>query len=129
MKWISILLITLLTGCVTPTTRLDVDEFELINKGTVDTKSVLLFVDCLSDRFNAAHYLLTNIEVRQSQRAAGYRVETYTGTQNFLIISADIFNDGRVELYESSSAALINTKGEREAFNQCLKQYVVNANH
>ena len=128
MKWISILLITVLTGCVTPSTRLDVDEFELINKGIIDKKDILAFVDCLSDRFNASHYLLTNIEVRQAQRATGYRVETYTGTQNFLIISADIFNDGRVELFESSSAALINTKGERKAFEQCLKQYDVNAN-
>ncbi|WP_194945128.1 hypothetical protein, partial [Shewanella sp. TC10] len=63
-----------------------------------------------------------NFEVRQSTRASGYRVETYTGTLNYLLVSADVFSDGKVVLHESNSAALINTNGEKETFKNCLVQ-------
>lgn len=117
------ILLTSLSGCITSPTRLDVNEFQLINEGRIYKKDVLYFVDCLSDGFNSSHYILTNAEVRQSQRADSYRVETYTGSQNILLMSADIFKNGYVALYESSSAALINTKGERKSFNTCFLKY------
>jgi hypothetical protein len=58
--------------------------------------------------------------VRQSIRATGYRIQTYTGSLNYLRVSADVFNDGKVVLNESHAASLINTKGEKEAFEVCL---------
>ncbi|MGI2174023.1 hypothetical protein [Shewanella ulleungensis] len=118
-KLLLIPLILILTSCAAPT-RTDHDEFFVVDSGTIHAEKVPYFVDCLNDGFNKAHWGLTSFEVRQSTRAAGYRVETYTGSLNYLIVSADIFNDGKVVLNESSAASLINTKGEKEAFEVCL---------
>ena len=40
-----------------------------------------------------------------------------------LLISVDVLNTGHVELWEGSSAALINTSGERNVFASCLDKY------
>ncbi|MEZ9197444.1 hypothetical protein [Shewanella sp. 10N.286.54.B9] len=112
----------MLTACTAPT-RTDKDEFFVVNSGIVPTDKVPHFVDCLTDGFNKAHWGLTDFEVRQSKRATGFRVETYTGSLNYLIVSADIFNDGKVVLNESSAAALVNTNGEKEAFTSCVSEF------
>ena len=65
--------------------------------------------------------MLSNINIQQQRRSDLYRVESYVDT--ILLVSADVFDDGRVLLLESSSAALINTTGEKNAFEECLKQY------
>ncbi|PKG74233.1 hypothetical protein CXF86_14020 [Shewanella sp. GutCb] len=115
----------MLAACAAPT-RTDKDEFFVVSSGNVPIEKVPHFVDCLTDGFNRAHSGLTNFEVRQSLRATGYRVETYTGSFNYLLMSADIFNDGNVVLNESSAAALINTNGEKDAFVGCLAEFKVN---
>ena len=65
-----------------------------------------------------AHFLMTNVESRQTRRTDGYRVETYNRVG--ILVSADIFDDGRVELFEAKAAALINATGERDSFKKCL---------
>lgn len=117
-----IMLSLMLTACAAPT-RTDKDEFFVISSAMIPSDKVPHFIDCLTDGFNKAHSGLTNFEVRQSNRATGYRVETYTGSFNYLLVSADIFNDGKVVLNESSAAALINTNGEKEAFAGCLAEF------
>ncbi len=112
----------MLAACAAPT-RTDKDEFFVISSGMIPSDKVPHFIDCMTDGFNKAHSGLTNVEVRQSIRATGYRVETYTGSFNYLLVSADIFNDGKVVLNESSAAALINTNGEKEVFASCLVEY------
>jgi hypothetical protein len=114
-------LFSLIAGCVTAPTRSDVDAFELLQEGRVETANVLLFKDCLMDGFSKAHYIFQNIAVRQERRASGYRIETVLNAT--LLVSADISDAGLVQIYESSAAALIITKGERESFSTCLKQY------
>ena len=42
--------------------------------------------------------MLTNISVRQQRRTERYRVETMT--RSSVLLSADVFDNGRVELYE-----------------------------
>ncbi|MCU8031782.1 hypothetical protein L5M51_18780 [Shewanella sp. SM73] len=126
-KALLILLVASLTACSSPT-RTDTDEFSVILSGNIVPDKVAHFVDCLTDGFNKAHWGGVNFEVRQSTRATGFRVETYTGTMNYLLMSADVINDGNVALYESSAAALINTTGEVEAFKGCLKQYQIQIN-
>lgn len=126
-KALLILIAASLTACSSPT-RTDTDEFKVILSGNVMPDKVPYFVDCLTDGFNKAHWGGVNIEVRQSNRATGVRVETYTGTMNYLIMSADVMNDGKVALYESSAAALINTTGEVEAFKGCLTQFQIQTN-
>jgi hypothetical protein len=73
------------------------------------------------DGFDASSLMLTNVSVRQQRRAERYRVETLTHSS--VLLSADVFDNGRVELYESSAAALINLSGERKAFADCLSRF------
>ncbi len=104
-------------------TRIEPEKFKLLSSGQIKPQDVPRFVDCLNDGFNRSHWGITNYEVRQTQRADGYRVETYTGSLNYLIVSADVFHNGKVNLLESEDAVFINTTGEREAFSHCLKQF------
>jgi hypothetical protein len=119
-----VLLSLMLAACAAPT-RTDPGEFFVVSAGNISAEKVPYFVDCLNDGFNKAHWGLTNFEVRQSTRATGFRIETYTGSLNYLMVSADVFNDGKVVLNESSAASLINTKGEKEAFTKCLAEFQV----
>ena len=121
-KLLIVSLIIILTSCAAPT-RTEIDEFFVVDSDTIPAEKVPYFIDCLTDGFNKAHSGLTNFEVRQSSRAAGYRIETYTGSMNYLLVSADVFNNGKVVLNESSSAVLINTNGEKQAFANCLVKF------
>ncbi|PTR14526.1 hypothetical protein C8R31_106200 [Nitrosospira sp. Nsp2] len=58
------------------------------------------------DGFDASSLMLTNVSVRQQRRTEHNRVEVLTHSS--VLLSADVFDIGRVELYESSTAALIN---------------------
>ncbi|BAJ02381.1 hypothetical protein [Shewanella violacea] len=118
-----IILSLMLTACAAPT-RTDKADFIVVSSGNVPNDKIPHFIDCLTDGFNKAHWGTTNYEVRQTVRSSGYRVETYTGSFNYLLVSADIFNDGRVVLNESISAGWINTNGEKEAFASCLVEYL-----
>jgi len=60
-------------------------------------------------------------QLGSSIRSNSYRVESLT--HSTILVSAEVFDDGRVQLLESTSAALIITEGEREAFGKCLKKY------
>ena len=111
-----------LAGCVTAPTREDVSAFKVIREGNVPSAAVQPFANCLLDGFSRAHWVLTNIAVSQQVRGTFQRIETRTGAR-MLLVSADVHNDGRVQLLESSTAALINTAGEREAFDRCLEQW------
>ena len=96
------LYLTLLTGflaaCVTAPTRSDPKAFTLTQNGEVPASSTQLFVDCLMDGFDASSLMLTNVSVRQQRRTERYRVETLTHSS--VLLSADVFDNGRVELYE-----------------------------
>jgi hypothetical protein len=113
----------LLAGCVAAPTRTDPGAFKSLHAGRVPVSSVGGFTDCLMDGFNSAHSVLTNVSIRQQRRSDGYRVEAMTNSA--VLVSADILENGRVELLESSAAALINTMGEREAFSKCLARFEV----
>lgn len=47
------------------------------------------------------------------------RVEAVTNS--IILVSVDVMSTGQVEIYESYSAALVNTSGERETFKKCLE--------
>lgn len=94
------------------------DDFVLLKAGRVDPAKTQAVADCLHDGFAGAHGIFTNSAARINRRAVGYRVETVAGGA-LVIMSADVMDDGTVELYESKNAALINTRGEREAFEAC----------
>lgn len=112
----------LLTACVSTPNRSDIDAFLVLKEGRVDPKNAHVFASCLLDGFDKSHLILTNVTHRQQRRADSFRVESLVGG-NILIISADVFDDGRVSLSESKSATLINTSGQRETFEKCLQKY------
>lgn len=116
------LVVLLFSACSAAPTRDDASAFKLLQEGKVQPKSTQVFADCLLDGFDKAHYMLTNSTSRQQRRSDSYRVETLGGGR-MITVSADVFDDGRVLLHESRSAALINTTGQRDAFQKCLSQY------
>jgi hypothetical protein len=118
----AMLVVLLLAACAPAPTRTDTDAFFILKEGRVGPKNAPGFADCLLDGFDKAHFFPTNVTHRQQRRADSFRVETLAGG-TVLIISADVFDDGRVVLNESKVAALINTSGQRETFDKCLGQY------
>ena len=115
------LLVNLLTACGSAPTRSDTREFKSLQKGQISTSSVQAFTDCLMDGFNSAHGMLSNIVPRQQRRTDSYRVEAMA--KSIILVSADIFDNGSVELLESSAAGLIDTSGERKTFASCLDRF------
>ena len=115
------LLSVVLTACVTAPTRSDKAAFTLTQHGEISSSNTQPFTDCLMDGFDASSFILTNVSVRQQRRTERYRVEVLT--RSSVLLSADVFDNGRVELYESSTAALINLSGERKAFADCLARF------
>ena len=112
----------LLSGCAAAPTRAEPDKFKLLGQAQIPRTNVGAFAECLLDGFDKAHFMLTNSTARQQRRTDSFRVETLVGGR-ILITSADVFDDGRVMLYEANSAMLINTSGEREAFARCVDRY------
>lgn len=108
-----------LCACGSAPTRLDKTAFTLLQQGKVPPEKTQEFTDCLMDGFSTSHGSLTNISVRQQRRAEGMRVEAVTNS--IILVSVDVMSTGQVEIYESYSAALVNTSGERETFKKCLE--------
>lgn len=102
------------------------ETFEIIKVGQIDPSRVQAVSDCIHDGFAGSHGVLTNFTFRMNRRAGGYRIETTAGG-TIVLVSADVMDDGVIELRESKGAALINTKGERDAFNMCTAQFWINS--
>jgi len=121
IPYIAGLYFTVVAGCSAGPTRADLDGFKLLQKGQVPVEHTQAFTDCLMDGFNKAHWTMTNTNIRQQRRAECYRVESLVNSS--ILVSADIFDDGRVQLLESKNAVLINTTGERKAFADCVSRF------
>jgi hypothetical protein len=124
MKIVAVcVLSTAICACGTPPTR-DAPPGFFVSKasGRIPPERTELFADCLMDGFGSSHGPLTNVSARQQKRANGLvRVETLSGGY-ILKMSADVFPDGRVELFESRGS-LPNTQGEHETFAKCLSKF------
>ena len=118
-----IIFMCFLTACVTAPSRSNRSAFELVQEGYVSDKNTLAFSDCLIDGFDKTSFVFTTASVRQQRRAEGYRVEVITNSA--ILVSADIHDSGKVELFESEVTALISTEKERSVFAECLKRYKV----
>lgn len=129
-RWIvSYLLLFGINACAPLPTRDEADAFKSKIHGTVAKTDTVLFMDCVIDGFNrtdnAIHY---DIKTTQQRRSSGYRVERRSNLiQSLLIVSADISDDGVVDLFEnvklSGIAPFLSTKQEMSAFEGCLNQY------
>lgn len=116
-----VLATVILAGCAAAPTRDQPAEFKLMGSGQVPAAQLGAFSDCVMDGFDKAHTIPTAFRARKVQRSTMTRVESML--DNSIAISADIHNDGRVALYESSIAALVNLASEKQAFAACLKNY------
>jgi len=112
----------LLSACVSGPTRDDPEAFKLLREGRVPPASTQAFADCVLDKFDKAHSILSNATNRQQRRSDSYRIESLAGGR-LIIVSADVFDDGRVQLLQSKKSVLVSTSGERDAFDRCLAQY------
>lgn len=100
------------------------EKFILLKTGKIDPAKVQAVSDCIHDGFAGSHGVFTNFTFRMNRRAAGYRIETTAGGA-IVLVSADVMDDGTVELRESKDAGLINTKGERDAFAKCTESLLI----
>lgn len=94
----------------------------MLQEGAVRQGETQAFADCLLDGFDKSHFMLTSVTARQQRRVDSYRIETLSGGR-LLLVSADVFDDGRTRLLESKAAAAVNTVGEREAYSACLAKF------
>lgn len=101
-----------------------VGDFVSINRGQIPKTKVLEFVECVSDHFRDRSIGLERMLNRQQRRSNGYRVEL-VNTGVGPLLSADIFENGHVELFEWSKAGLISTGDERKGFALCLEKYKI----
>jgi hypothetical protein len=121
MRLLLVLGVVSLAGCAAPTRTSDPSAFTLLQRGEVESSKVQAFLGCLTDGFTDAHPFLATLSTRQQRRSTGYRIETVSeGVAN---VSANVGDDGQVAIFESRTAVLINTSGERQAFARCLDQY------
>lgn len=118
----ALMLVTvILAGCAAAPTRDEPAEFKLMGSGQVPVAQLGDFSDCMLDGFDQAHTMPTAFRARKVQRSNLTRVESML--DNSIAMSADIHSDGRVELYESSIASLVNLTGEKKAFAACLEKF------
>ena len=110
------LLASVLTACVTAPTRSDPGAFALTQSGKIPTSSTQPFTDCVMDGFDSSSAILTNVSVRQQRRTERYRVEVLTHSS--VLLSADVFDNGRVELYESSTGGYPQALTEAGKFSR-----------
>jgi hypothetical protein len=123
-KFLLVAVLSTMTACFAGPTRAKPDAFKTTGTTRILPSQTQAFTDCLMDGFNAAHWMLTNTNVRQQRRSDCYRVETLTNST--ILVSVDVFDDGRVEMLEAKHAALINTRGEKKAFKQCVSTFRAN---
>ena len=93
----------------------------MVYQAQIPAESRQRFIDCLMDGFSEAHWTISNTNVRQHRREDCLRVESLTNAS--ILVSVDIFDDGRVQLLEAKAAALVITRGEKKAFRVCLDRF------
>jgi hypothetical protein len=116
----------LLSACAAGPTRNEPEKFNTLYEGKISPSNATVFAECLLDGFDKSHFMLTNATSRQQRRTDSFRVETLAGGR-LILVSADVFDDGRVQLLEAKAASLVNTSGERDAFLGCLDRFKVEA--
>lgn len=108
-----------LAACALPD-RSDPGAFTSYRQGEIPLPRVPAFTDCVMDGFTKAKWIGSSLTMRQQRRALGVRVETSVDAKPAALASADIFDDGRVELFERKHFQMLD---ERAAFDACLERF------
>lgn len=113
--------ITVLAGCSTPSMRGEhEDAFKFRAAGQIDTGKLPQFMDCVLDTF-VEEQRRVNALVYQWKRSTGYRIDLKT--DKFLLLSADIYDDGRTQLLEGPAAGMLPTGAEIERYERCVASH------
>ncbi|MCR8961176.1 hypothetical protein M0765_026630 [Variovorax sp. S2] len=62
-----------------------------------------------------------NTVVSQTRRVNGYRVDLKS--EKYLLLSADVLEDGRTQLVEGPAAGMIPTGSEIGRYEDCVKRF------
>ena len=121
MKQILLIVAALsLAGCVG--TRNAEGEYLSIARGQVPIKSLAPFTACTNEVLQDMQYGASVFFNRQTKRERGIRIDLNSPVVG-TILSADIFDNGDVELFEWKRAKFIPTDAQLQGFKKCLSQY------
>lgn len=110
-------LVALLGACAT--NRGNPDDYERVSSGTFDQAKIQQFADCANDAFSDRTIGLGVVLFNREQRRTGMRRIELVGNEVGPMLSADIWDDGRYELYEITYPVRFRVQGERSKFDQC----------
>jgi hypothetical protein len=116
-----VILLALLTACVAPSLRGEhEDRFKFRAAGAIPSEKVLAFLECVQDGLTAEQRHI-NAMVYQTRRLNGYRVDLRT--DKYILLSADILEDGRTQLVEGPAAGMVPTGAEIGQYEECVKRF------
>ena len=127
IKTISMLFLSILI-CSCAGSRNVKGDFEVIETGKIPKEDIPKFVDCVSHVFQDRTLGLgVDMRSRHQQRSDKYLIELVV-TEKGIQLSADIYNDGRVALYDRVGFFHNNVRYEDEinGFSNCVKQFHIN---
>lgn len=126
LNWPSTLLFVaaiLTTSCATPT-RTDADKFRSRSVGSISTDHTAAFGDCILDGFNPLQGTVFNQRsVKQQRRSTGIRIDILVAAGTILLVSVDVNNDGRIELFETTAMPLTSKETEYKVFTACQGKF------
>ena len=113
--------VALLIGCAT--SREVPGDYELVSTAKIPASALPGFMDCVNNTFRdrtiGLGVTLTN---RQQQRSSMTRIELVSGEWG-AVLSADIHQDGKVELYETTLPVRSRTEDEKAGYASCLQRF------
>lgn len=108
-----------LSGCATSTIDTAPDQFKEHRSAKIPQAAIEQFVACVTTGFDESHWALSDVTTRQTRRPGATRIEALVGGRLPAVI-VTVQDAGDVTLHEADNAALINTRGEYAAFDDCL---------
>ncbi len=110
----------ILSGCSRIPTRADGLRFKLIQQNSILPQSGLEFSFCLFDGWDGYKGFS-----RQLRRPDSYRIDIIGGEGSIMIASADIFDDGKVQLLlnrDVDGSSILDYTKYSDVFTSCLMQ-------
>ena len=113
----------LLGGCASSRIDTAPERFAQQRSAKIAPAAVEQFVACVTEGFDSAHWMMTNISVRQTRQVGATRIESLAGGRSSVVV-VTVQDAGDVTMHEANAAALLNTSGERAAFDECVARVV-----
>jgi hypothetical protein len=113
--------VALLAGCAAPSLRGEhEDRFKFRAAGAIPPDKVLAFLECVQDGLTAEQRYI-HAMVYQTRRVNGYRIDLKT--DKYILLSADVLEDGRTQLLEGPAAGMLPSGAEIGRYEECVKRF------